>query len=79
MKRNSGLQKRWLRNTLSILFAIVLLCVIALSIMVAAYYYSSMEARDGGQSAHEHELFRQLRPPELQRILPVLRKIRPEL
>ena len=29
---------------LSILFAIVLLCVIALSIMVAAYYYSSMEA-----------------------------------
>lgn len=44
MKRNSGLQKRWLRNTLSILFAIVLLCVIALSIMVAAYYYSSMEA-----------------------------------
>ena len=41
MKRNSGLQKRWLRNTLSILFAIVLLCV--------------------------------------QRILPVLRKIRPEL
>ena len=35
--------------------------------------------RDGGQSAHEHELFRQLRPPELQRILPVLRKIRPEL
>ena len=24
MKRNSGLQKRWLRNTLSILFAIVL-------------------------------------------------------
>lgn len=44
MKRNSGLQKRWLRNTMSILFAIVLLCVIALSIMVAAYYYSSMEA-----------------------------------
>ena len=40
MKRNSGLQKRWLRNTLSILFAIVLLCVIALSIMVAAYYLS---------------------------------------
>ena len=24
MKRTSGLQKRWLRNTLSILFAIVL-------------------------------------------------------
>lgn len=44
MKKMKGLQKRWLRNTLSIVLALVLLCVIALSIMVAAYYYSSMEA-----------------------------------
>ena len=79
MKRNSGLQKRWLRNTLSILFAIVLLCVIALSIMVAAYYYSSMEAGMEAKARASTSFFRQLRPPELQRILPVLRKIRPEL
>ena len=39
-----GLQGRWLRNTLSIVLALVLLCVTALSVTVAAYYYSNMEA-----------------------------------
>ena len=44
MKRTKGLQGRWLRNTLSLVLALVLLCVTALSVTVAAYYYSSMEA-----------------------------------
>ncbi len=44
MKRTKGLSGRWLRNTLSIVLALVLSCVIALSFTVAAYYYSSMEA-----------------------------------
>lgn len=44
IKRTKGLKGRWLRNTLSIVLAIVLLCVTALSVMVAAYYYSNMEA-----------------------------------
>lgn len=44
MKRISGLQGRWLRNTVSIVLALVLLCVTALSATVAAYYYSNMEA-----------------------------------
>ncbi len=44
MKRNKGLQGRWLRNTLSIVLALVLLCVTALSVTVAAYYYSNMQA-----------------------------------
>lgn len=44
MKKIKGLQKRWLRNTLSIVLALVLLCVTALSVTVAAYYYSNMEA-----------------------------------
>ena len=39
-----GLQKRWLRNTLSLVLALVLVCITVLSVMVAAYYYSSMEA-----------------------------------
>ena len=43
-KRVKGLQGRWLRNTLSIVLALVLLCVTSLSVMVAAYYYSNMEA-----------------------------------
>ena len=44
VKKVKGLQRRWLRNTLSIVLALVLLCVTALSITVAAYYYSSMQA-----------------------------------
>lgn len=44
MKKIKGLQRRWLRNTLSIVLAIVLLCVIALSLTVAVYYYSNMQA-----------------------------------
>lgn len=44
IKQTKGLKGRWLRNTLSIVLAIVLLCVTALSATVAAYYYSNMEA-----------------------------------
>ena len=44
MKRSKGLQGRWLRNTLSIVLALVLSCVIALSFTVAVYYYSNMQA-----------------------------------
>ena len=44
MKSTKSLSGRWLRNTLSIVLALVLFCVIALSVTVAAYYYSNMEA-----------------------------------
>lgn len=44
MKKRTGLERRWLRNTLSIVLALVLLCVTALSVMVASYYYSNMQA-----------------------------------
>ncbi|MBQ6430467.1 MAG: HAMP domain-containing histidine kinase [Oscillospiraceae bacterium] len=44
MKRTKGLQGRWLRNTLSIVLVIVLVSVTALSVTVAAYYYSNMRA-----------------------------------
>ena len=44
MKKTKGLQGRWLHNTLSIVLALVLLCVTVLSTTVAAYYYSNMQA-----------------------------------
>ncbi len=44
MKKSKGLQGRWLHNTLSIVLALVLLCVTVLSTTVAAYYYSNMQA-----------------------------------
>lgn len=43
MKKMKGLQKRWLRNTLSIVLAVVLLCVLALSVSVGIYYYSNVQ------------------------------------
>ena len=44
MAGGPGLQRRWLRNTISLVAAIMLTCVAGLSVTVAAYYYSSMEA-----------------------------------
>ena len=44
MRKVKGLQGRWLRNTLSLVLGLVLLCVLALSLTVAVYYYSNMQA-----------------------------------
>lgn len=44
MRRIKGLRRRWLLNTLSIICALGLVCVLAVTAMVAAYYYSSMES-----------------------------------
>lgn len=43
MAGRPGLQRRWLRNTISLVAAIMLICVAGLSVTVAFYYYSSME------------------------------------
>lgn len=44
MPGRTGLQRRWLRNTISLVAAIVLLCVLCLSVTVSSYYYSGMES-----------------------------------
>ncbi len=43
MAGKTGLQRRWLRNTISLVAAIMLICVLCLSVTVSSYYYSSME------------------------------------
>lgn len=43
-KRVGGLRKRWLANTVGVIFALGLLCVAAVTISYAAYYYSNMQA-----------------------------------
>ena len=45
-----GLQKRWLQNTLSVVIALGLVCVLAVTATFAAYYYSNMQ-RDMGNRA----------------------------
>ena len=44
MLKNKGLRRRWFRNTLSVICALGLVCVLAVTAMFAAYYYSAMES-----------------------------------
>ena len=39
-----GLRKRWLQNTASVVFALGVVCVLAVTASFAAYYYSNMES-----------------------------------
>ena len=43
MKRPGGLRGRWLMNTVSVIFALGLVCVLAVTASFAAYYYSNMQ------------------------------------
>jgi signal transduction histidine kinase len=44
MRKSSGLRKRWRRNTIGVLIALGLVCVLAVTVAFAAYYYSNMES-----------------------------------
>ncbi len=44
MKKIKGLRRRWLLNTMSIVCALGIVCVIVVTVVFAGYYYSSMES-----------------------------------
>jgi len=44
MKRAGGLRKRWLINTIGVVFALGLACVTAITFSFAIYYYNGMES-----------------------------------
>ena len=44
MKKVSGLRKRWLMNTVGVVMALGLICVLVVTVAFAAYYYSAMES-----------------------------------
>ena len=44
MQKLGGLQKRWLINTVSVIMALGLVCVLAVTAAFASYYYSNMES-----------------------------------
>ena len=44
MKKLGGLKKRWLMNTVGVILALGLVCVLAVTAAFAAYYHSNMEA-----------------------------------
>ena len=44
MKKPSGLRKRWLLNTVGVIFALGMVCVLAVTASFATYYYSNMQS-----------------------------------
>ena len=44
MKKIGGLHKRWLLNTVVVVFALGLVCVLAVTVSFAAYYYNSIQS-----------------------------------
>ena len=44
MKKVVGLRRRWLANTLSIVFALGMVCALAVTAVFALYYYSNLES-----------------------------------
>ena len=44
MFSGGGLRKRWLLNTASVVFALGLVCVLAVTASFSSYYYSNMES-----------------------------------
>jgi len=44
MKKVSGLRKRWLMNTVGVVCALGLICVLLVTLVFSAYYYSTMES-----------------------------------
>lgn len=44
MKRLTGIQKRWITNTLGVVFATVFLAVAVVSMTISYYYYSNMQS-----------------------------------
>ena len=79
-KRLAGLEKRWLVNNVSIMIALAVICVAAVTASHGVHYYYS-NLRSGLEAkAKTHDGFLcELHQPELQRILPVLHQIRADL
>ncbi len=44
MKKAGSLKKRWLMNTVGVIFALGMICVILVTLAFSAYYYSAMES-----------------------------------
>ena len=44
MIKTGGLRRRWLLNTVGVVFALGLVCVMAVTASYATYYYSNMQS-----------------------------------
>ena len=57
MLKTSGLRKRWLVNTAGVVFALGLVCVLAVTASFAAYYYSNMQSNMENRAETTTEFF----------------------
>lgn len=57
MKKLGGLRKRWLMNTVSVILALGIVCVLAVTASFAAYYHSNMEADMKARAKSTTEFF----------------------
>ena len=57
MRKISGLRKRWLLNTVSIIFALGMVCVMAITAIFANYYYSNMQSDMWNRAESTTEFF----------------------
>ena len=55
MKRRGGLRRRWLINTVGVIFALGMVCVLAVTAVFATYYQNNIvsDMRDRAQSTTE--------------------------
>lgn len=57
IKKNSGLRKRWLTNITAVVFALGLVCILAITASFAAYYYSNMSADMNSRAKNTTDFF----------------------
>lgn len=57
MKKLGGLRKRWIMNTVGVVLAIGLVCVLAVTMVFSAYYYSSVEGDLRSRAASAADFF----------------------
>lgn len=59
MKKQGGLRKRWIMNTVGVVIALGLVCVMAVTMVFSAYYYSSVEADLYNRAANTTDFFKE--------------------
>lgn len=59
MKKAGGLRWRWMLNTVGVISALGLVCVLAITIVFAAYYYSSMQSDMSYRASNTTDFFSQ--------------------
>ena len=57
MKKHGGLKQRWFINTVSVILALGMVCVLAVTASFAAYYHSNMEADMKARAKSTTEFF----------------------